>query len=608
MPFASTRRPSLQLGLLKGLAESAGWLAETHHLSLDFAALIGIDAYERLCQHRGVQLSDWLFSPAAFGSQAPDAEASLLRDMPAEYRAALTEDAPNGDVDAWLCRIRDVLVPAYIASSLATLASTEYDVIAFTSTFQQNVASFALASAVKAKGFQPAILFGGANFDDVMGVEFVRALPFIDYAAIGEADESFPEFLRRFAAGDAPEDTPGIASRSGDGQVRHLPRKAPFTALDALPVPDYDEYFLRFERLGFQGSDPRRKIDLPVEGSRGCWWGAKHHCVFCGLNAGTMTFRAKSPDRLLSEIEALSARYHSFHIEAVDNIIDMRLFDQLLPALGAQQRSLNIFFEVKSNLKPAQIGALARAGVRRIQPGIESLSTPVLQLMRKGVTGIQNVNFLRWCSYYDIRPSWNLLWGFPGESIEHYEAQLKLFPNLTHLQPPDGQGRIWMERFSPLFTQAKTMGVTQLKPAASYRQVYPSSVDLEKAAYFFDYQLDGALADQAYQPIVECLDAWRAAARNPCRPTLRALRVPGYIRIEDARRDQNQGVYDLEGPLAAVYDAFFETPIRIAHQAEALAMPEAEVEAIVDEFCATGLMMREGDRALALAVPYLAPT
>ena len=66
---------------------------------------------------------------------------------------------------------------------------------------------------------------------------------------------------------------------------------------------------------------------------------------------------------------------------------------------------------------------MAQAGVTKIQPGIESLSSNVLRLMRKGVRAIQNVNLLRWAQYYDIDVAWNLLWGFPGETEQDYTEQ-----------------------------------------------------------------------------------------------------------------------------------------------------------------------------------------
>ena len=47
--------------------------------------------------------------------------------------------------------------------------------------------------------------------------------------------------------------------------------------------------------------------------------------------------------------------------------------------------------------------------MRRIQPGIESLSDHVLKLMRKGTTALQNIQLLKWCREYGVQPEWNLL-------------------------------------------------------------------------------------------------------------------------------------------------------------------------------------------------------
>src|SRR5436853_412005 len=88
---------------------------------------------------------------------------------------------------------------------------------------------------------------------------------------------------------------------------------------------------------------------------------------------------------------------------------------------------------------------ISRSRVRGGQPGIESLSTHVLKLMRKGVRSVDNVNLLRWTLYYRIRVSWNLIWGFPQETEEDYVAQENLIQKIVHLPPPAAYGRIWME-------------------------------------------------------------------------------------------------------------------------------------------------------------------
>src|SRR5690554_5705256 len=70
-PFNSFRRPSIQIGLLAAIARQSEWSARTHHLFLDFAAMIGSELYERIANDRGVAVGDWLFSVEAFGAEAP---------------------------------------------------------------------------------------------------------------------------------------------------------------------------------------------------------------------------------------------------------------------------------------------------------------------------------------------------------------------------------------------------------------------------------------------------------------------------------------------------------------------------------------------------------
>ena len=62
----------------------------------------------------------------------------------------------------------------------------------------------------------------------------------------------------------------------------------------------------------------------------------------------------------------------------------------------------------------------------QFSPGIESLSTPILRLMDKGVTALQNIRLLKLCSEFGIQPLWNIMYGFPGEPPDEYEQRRKL--------------------------------------------------------------------------------------------------------------------------------------------------------------------------------------
>ena len=123
----------------------------------------------------------------------------------------------------------------------------------------------------------------------------------------------------------------------------------------------------------------------------GCWWGEKHHCTFCGLNAQSMKFRAKSSEQVAREMAYLSSRYDTTRFRLVDNIIDMKYVESLFGAFAEDRRDLDVFIETKSNLQKHQIRLLATGGVKCMQPGLESLSQPQLRAMDKGVTPMQNL-------------------------------------------------------------------------------------------------------------------------------------------------------------------------------------------------------------------------
>ncbi|TDP89911.1 RiPP maturation radical SAM C-methyltransferase [Labedaea rhizosphaerae] len=581
MPFQHIDRPSIQLGLLGAIGRQHGFPVRTLHANLDFAARIGAECYALLAEHRGRQVGDWLFSVAAFGAAAPDQDGRFLAEFVAELSYVDREQ---------LLAVRQHDVPRFLDALVDELAGTR--LVGFSSTYQQNTASFALARRLKQRYPDVVTLFGGANFDGEMGPELVRALDCIDHAVVGEGDTAFPSLLEALATDADPARVPGLARRIGDQVVTTPP--APLNQLNDLPVPDYDEYFERAARLGI----PTGRAELPFESARGCWWGAKHHCTFCGLNGTTMRFRSKSPHRVLDELGTQARRYRRFRFTAVDNILDPTYLKEVFPAIVDGGHDYEFFYEVKANLTRAQVKGLAAAGVKRLQPGIESLNSNVLRLMAKGVRAAQNVNLLRWARYYGIDVSWNILWGFPGETPEDYAEQAAAIPHLVHLQPPTGADRVWLERFSPMFAQPMRVRA----PEASYRHVYPATVDLDRVAYFFDYETEAALDPAVYAPVTKAVAEWSAAWRAS--PRLEYRSAPGFLQIHDSRPDK-PGTYTFRDTLADIYLACVDRP-RTASAVRRdldLAMPVAVVRSALRRFADRGLMFLDEDLAVALALP-----
>jgi hypothetical protein len=148
-----------------------------------------------------------------------------------------------------------------------------------------------------------------------------------------------------------------------------------------------------------------------------------------------------------------------------------------------------------------------------IQPGIESLSTPVLALMKKGCTMLQNVQLLKWCAEVGITPIWNLLYGFPNENPADYERMAALIPRLTHLQPPTNVDKIRLDRFSPYFNDPANHGVVDVRPSKLTNLLYPISDDARRAiSYHFDFTYgDNRVLTYAHG-VIAAATRWMAVA------------------------------------------------------------------------------------------------
>ncbi len=303
MPFAASERPSIQCGLLKAGLARAGYSVDVFYLNLEVAIEIGHDVYRKLADARWDHLlGEWLFSVAAFG---PRDDEEAYRE--AHPRIAQTCEKLGRSFED-LCRLRNDTLPALVERWAAASDWGAYAVVGFTSTFEQNVAALALARRIKERHPDVVIVFGGANFDGEMGPEYVRAFPWIDYAVVGEGDEALPNLLACLARGENVLAVPGVAGRVNGTVVKN--GSAPLVRnLDGLPDPDYDDFFSELSRLGRERVLGQAMPLLLFENSRGCWWGEKHHCTFCGLNALGMTYRSKSPERVHDELRRMSARY-----------------------------------------------------------------------------------------------------------------------------------------------------------------------------------------------------------------------------------------------------------------------------------------------------------
>ncbi|MEW6268365.1 MAG: RiPP maturation radical SAM C-methyltransferase [Thermodesulfobacteriota bacterium] len=614
MPLASPVRPSIALGVLKAMLTRAQIETRVLYANLWWVEYVGARHYATMLAPRTEEcLIDWLFAGAAFPDFEPDHEAFL--DMLLANHPDLFADPQEGR--RLLLEMRRQ-TPDFVDYAAREVLRHEPRIVGCTSTFQQHVASLALLRRIRELEPSVVTLMGGANCETVMGKTTHERFPWVDVVVSGEADGLVVDLVRELLehGTEVPRDLlpPAVfvpAHRrdgyprvdSGDGYARGTTQD-----LSSVPAPDYDEYFFD-EVHRFLYRDHVRP-GIPYEASRGCWWGAKSHCTFCGLNGGGMAFRSKPAAQVIAEIEGLVDRYGSRRISTVDNIIDVKYFESVLPHLAASERKLNVFFETKANLRRSQVEGFKRAGVSWIQPGIESLHTECLRLMRKGVAAWQNVRLLKWCRQYGVFAFWNVIAGFPGERDEWYAEVASWLPLLEHLQPATFS-QLRFDRYSPYFTRAADYGL-RLRPCRQYEHVYPLPPDaLADQAYFFTEpelalhrQLPGRPGTRAVQ---EWIARWKP--QWPKLKRLELVRDDGAPYVLDTRtratRERHPlGVLDL-----AVLDAC-DAGLTDADLAAALAgagHAREDVERCVAELLAHGLLLRLDGRLLSLVLEHPEP-
>lgn len=523
MPWMAPGLPSIQLGTL---AAALRW----HHIEctpyeffLDYAAQIGVRLYNILSNSGGF-VEEWLFAQHYYKHETGNDLHSFRLERP-------PFGLPDHELEE---RTLDALVPV-TDQFLEELAMRPewggHDIVGFSLTISQTASSMALARLLKQRFPELTIICGGSACAGPMGPALLRVCSYVDVVVGVEGEAVLPELVRRLREGLPLDGMPGVLWRGGDGEMRGCVGGPVLTQKEDLSI-EFDEYFARLDSLGLRDSI---EVWLPFESSRGCWWGEKHQCTFCGLHE-IMQFRNWGWDKVLANLEKLVERHGVKSLFAVDLIMPRNFLQTFLPEIALRKHEWSLFYEVKANLKRSDMEVLAAAGVRWIQPGIESLDDEILTLMDKGVTALQNVQLLKWAKELDIRVTWNVITGTPLEPPESYLSMSALMPALFHLTPPSGASPFQLHRFSPFFENPDRYGIVRRGAHYLYRHIFPIEQGLlDDLVYLHDYFVPGAEESAVYtRPVQEAIGRWRAAYSRGARLEIRELNGGG-AEILDSR-------------------------------------------------------------------------
>jgi hypothetical protein len=227
--------------------------------------------------------------------------------------------------------------------------------------------------------------------------------------------------------------------------------------------------------------------------------------------------------------------------------------------------------------------------------------------MGKGTSRLQNVQLLKWCSELGVRVTWNLLYGFPGESPDEYASTADLMPSLYHLPPPTGAARIRLDRFGPYWKAPGKFDLVNVRHWWSYDFVFAGLPATERArlAYFFECDYGDGRDPASYTRGVEQrAGEWRRAVR--ARATLELRTTDAGAFVFDTRPCRVEEMYPLSPEaltLVRVLDGFRgRAGLVEAMRQQGADVDDASCERLLDEFRRRRFIVEEGDVYLSVIV------
>ena len=600
MPWGSIQEPSLGASLLASSLRSEGIQTEVLYLQHRLLRYVSDASYRRLADV--FALNDFIFS-SIFENEISSHQSQVLNDIcnqlwgsNPKWRNDPRFDGPSS-IASYVLLLRSHIIPIFLDDCAKVVLSMSPTLVGFSCLFDQTIPSLALAKSLNEQAPDVRIVLGGYAVSGETGDEILRVFDFVDSVVQGPGET---EIVAQAHASILPQ--------SKQAELKRL--KKVTAPINQSPTPDFSDFQEELERLD---KEDQIRIDwriIPYECSRGCWWGEKSHCIFCGIASEDLGYTSKDADTVLQDLNDLSLTYGKSVFRFVDYILPAKYYSTLLPKLSANQENLRLTCELKANLSALRVDALKDAGFVEIQPGIESFSTSTLQEMGKGVTAAQNVLALKLAMRSGIVCHYNLLFGFPGDTKASVSSMVAVLGDLVHLQPPATLVEVLTTRFSPL-QEGRVPPVKRATKAHHYFNVIFSrefleetGLDLAKYCYYFEpeFSPNESLSEE-YDALRAKVQKWNIRYHKRKDSFLTYEKAPGQPMTFFDSRGVEAEVFQITPEAELVYRAIDENVLSQPNIiAQVPSLDASDVDFGLNELRNKRLIFEENGRLVGLAI------
>lgn len=279
---------------------------------------------------------------------------------------------------------------------------------------------YALRDIALAKEVNPDIVVVAGGVHPTLMPEETVNHPDIDFVITHEGEEPLQELVDALALGLFPDAIPNLVYQK-DGVVVKNPRR-PFLDMNRLPGMDWD----LLQNVTLEAMRKRRTGVLLA--GKGC----DYQCTFCFNPVARNTFRARSAQNIIKEIDVLRHRYGVTDIYFRDENFLYRKERALEVAGHLVSRAHGITWSALSRVNFLGPGAindqdmalLVKSGLRKLKFGAESGDQHMLNELRKGIRVDQIYSAAEMCRRHGVKGSFSFMTGLPGETWNQYMKTL----------------------------------------------------------------------------------------------------------------------------------------------------------------------------------------
>lgn len=248
----------------------------------------------------------------------------------------------------------------------------------------------------------------------------------VDFVVRGEGEMTFLDLLDGLEAGRTDwSECLGLNWRDADGKaVANLDRPPP-AKLDELPFPAWDLIdHAKYHTVPRGGVIYAHKEFATMFSSRACPW----RCTYCHNSYGK-TFRDRSAEHVLAEIELLVTQYGVKELVFMDDIFNFRPERAKKIARGIIDNGWKLALTFPNGfrgdiLDEELVDLLKQAGMYRCMVAVESASPRIQKVMKKNLKIDKVQHIVEYIASQNVMVHGAFMLGFPTETEEEMQSTI----------------------------------------------------------------------------------------------------------------------------------------------------------------------------------------